>query len=437
MKPSQLAQTLQSVLTPYQNRKRWVVALSGGLDSTVLLHAVAAMEKRPELCALHIHHGLQSQADQWQRQCESLCRDLGVAFSALNVTVVAGSGPEAAARDARYQAFSEFLQCGDVLLQAHHQDDQVETLFLRLLRGTGVDGMQGIPESRALADAELVRPLLLLPREELERYAELSQLSWVEDPSNSDERFDRNFLRQRILPLLEERWPAYRETVTRFARHASEAGGNTSTDISGLLQSSGSAYAALDVELLRAMAETGRKTAIRQWLSQRDLRPTEAQLKAIQRDMVFASRDAEPLIELGSVQLRRFEQRLYLTELADFDAAYQQHWDFSQPLLIPGAGWLSAEACEQGGLQADSVLVRLRRGGERCTPLGRRHSRSLKKLLQEHHIAPWRRDRLPLLFVGEELAAVADLWVCEGHAGLNNADLPTATGWRLRWSPME
>ena len=161
------------------------------------------------------------------------------------------------------------------------------------------------------------------------------------------------------------------------------------------------------------------------------------QLKAIQRDLVFSSPDAEPLVTLGEFQLRRFEQRLYLTRLAEFDPGYQQHWDFRQPLVIPGVGMLSAEACDQGGLQADRVTVRLRRGGERCKPVGRSHSRSLKKLLQDYRIAPWRRDRLPLLYVGEELAAVADLWVCEGHASLEGANSAAAPGWRLHWAPRE
>lgn len=437
MTPSQLAQTLQSVLKPYQNRARWIVALSGGLDSTVLLHALAAMSPRPPLCALHIHHGLQAQADHWLQHCESLCGELGVSFSAQRVSVNGADGLEAAARAARYQAFSEFLQKGDLLLQAHHLDDQVETLFLRLLRGTGIEGMRGMPEHRPLAKGELLRPLLSLPRVELERYATAHQLVWVDDPSNRDERFDRNFLRQAVLPLIEERWPGYRDTVARFSRHAREAQIARADSDAAFIRSPDSVYALLDIEQLRALAEPERKTLVRQWLLQRELRPSEAQLKAIQHSLIFSSNDAEPMVELGGFQLRRFEQRLYLTEMTDFDAAYQQRWDFRQPLHIPGAGYLSAEICQQGGLQADSVLVRLRQGGERCHPVGREHSQSLKKLLQEHRIAPWRRDRLPLLYVGEQLAAVADLWVCEGYDAPAKSSLSSAPGWRLHWSPQE
>ncbi|MFT5576898.1 MAG: tRNA(Ile)-lysidine synthase [Bermanella sp.] len=413
-----LAQTLQSVLTPYTDRKRWVVALSGGLDSTVLLHALAAMESRPALCALHIHHGLQGQAEQWLQHCESLCGDLDILFSALRVTVNAGAGPEAAAREARYQAFSGFLQTGDVLMQGHHLDDQVETLFLRLLRGTGIDGMQGIPPYRRLAEAELLRPLLSLPRSALEAYANANQLHWIEDPSNADERFDRNYLRQRVLPLIGERWPAYRDTVGRFSRLAGQANTVSQDHKGAISHSSESLYARLDLVLLRAMANADRNATIRHWLSQYELCPSEAQLEAIHAGLVFSSGDAEPLFELGSVQLRRFREQLYITKLADVDASFERCWDFGQPLLIPGAGCLRAEISEQGGLVVDKVVVRLRQGGERCRPAGRGHSQTLKKLLQEYEVPPWLRDRLPLLYTETgELAAVADLWICEGFTG--------------------
>ena len=438
MKPSQLAQTLQSVLSPYQNRKRWVVALSGGLDSTVLLHALAKLERRPELCALHIHHGLQAEADQWQRHCAALCGELGVAFASRNVSVTTGSGPESAARDARYQAFSEFLGQGDVLLQAHHQDDQVETVFLRLLRGTGLDGMQGIPAYRTLGEAELLRPLLSLPRAALELYAREQKLQWVEDPSNADSRFDRNYLRQQVLPLIEARWPGYRETVARFSRHASEAAADRKPVADGLIESPDSMYPIVALDALKALAEPDRKALLREWLTACKLQPGEAQLAAIQRDLVFSSGDAEPLIELQGYQLRRYQQRLYITRLAPCDPDFQQHWDFKEPLHIPGAGRLRAEACDPGmGLQAESVVVRLRQGGERCRPRGRKHSQSLKKLLQEHHIAPWRRDRLPLLYVGDQLAAVADLWVCEGFAAPAQGKAGGTPTWHLYWSPQE
>lgn len=432
MKPSTLAQTLRVKLSPFCHSRRWVVAYSGGLDSSVLLHALAAMESRPEVHALHIHHGLQAQAEQWLEHCKAFSASLGVNFSAIRIAVAAGAGPEATAREARYQAFSDFLQSGDLLLQAHHLDDQIETLFLRLLRGTGIEGMQGIPERRELAEGELLRPLLSLPRADLERYAERERLNWVEDPSNADQRFDRNFLRQRVLPTIAERWPAYRDTLARFSAHATESLVNTVSFAGGVRGS-----ARLELAALKAMAEPERKAALRHWLLQAGLRPGAAQLEAIQRGLVFAGVDAEPLIELGNIQLRRFDGWLYITTLPAVDPAFDQYWDLQQPLTIPGAGTLRAEACADGGLIADSVQVRFRRGGERCKPVGRGHSQTLKKLLQEYRVAPWRRDRLPLLFVDNQLAAVADLWVCEGFAANSESHSAGARCWRLQWSPLE
>lgn len=435
MKPATLAQTLQPILSPFLHHSRWVVAYSGGLDSTVLLHVLATMKSRPELCALHIHHGLQEQADQWLQHCETVCERLGVSFSAVRVTVNSGAGPEAAARAARYQAFSAFLQSGELLFQAHHLDDQIETLFLRLLRGTGIDGMQGIPMRRDLGKGELLRPLLSLPRAELEQYAGLQQLSWVEDPSNADARFDRNFLRQRVLPLIEERWPAYRDTLARFSVHAAESVTHSAVAVGAASTKRTSGFSTLALGPLESMAEAERKSVLRHWLLQADLRPSAAQLAAIQRGLVLAAQDAEPLIELGAVQLRRFDGQLHITALPAVDAEFEQGWDFKQPLLIPGAGTLSAEACASGGLAADQVLVRFRRGGERCQPSGRGHSQTLKKLLQEYRVEPWRRDRLPLLYVGDQLAAVADLWVCEGFASADHPDSLTSGRWQLSWSP--
>lgn len=421
-----MTQTLQSRLAPYGDCRRWLVAYSGGLDSTVLLHALAQLEPRPPLCALHIHHGLQPDADAWQAHCEATCAALGLVCHSLRVQVEAdGDGPEAAARRARYRAFEDFLQPGDLLLQAHHLDDQVETRLLRLLRGTGVEGFRGIPEYRPLGQAALLRPLLTLPRPELEAYAREQSLNWIEDPSNADTRFDRNYLRQRVLPLIAERWPAYRQALQRFSGHLAEG---QVLPVADVQRQADSARPVIDLDALRALDEAGRNRALRHWLAPRV--PSAAQLREIQRSLLWSAADAEPVFELGGLQLRRFRDRLYQTELGSFDPDFVADWDFQSPLVIPGAGVLEAERCQRGGLAASQVRVSLRRGGERCRPAGRGHSQSLKKLLQASAVAPWRRDRLPLLYCDQELVAVADLWVCEGAVA-------TAEGWRLHWLPEE
>ncbi|NLC09122.1 MAG: tRNA lysidine(34) synthetase TilS, partial [Gammaproteobacteria bacterium] len=198
-------------LKPWQRAPAWCVAFSGGLDSTVLLHILATQippSSRPALRAVYIHHGLQQAAEDWPAHCQSVCEQLGVALSVIKIKVAQQASVEQAARNARYAAYAEHLQPEELLLMAQHQDDQAETLLFRLLRGSGVTGLQAIPRQRALGQAHLLRPLLGIARQELEDYAQQHQLNWVEDPSNAEEYFDRNFLRRQIIPLLKQRWPA-------------------------------------------------------------------------------------------------------------------------------------------------------------------------------------------------------------------------------------
>ncbi len=412
---------LLELLEPYLDRPRWVVAFSGGLDSTVLLHALNTLSERPPLHALHIHHGLQAEADDWQRHCEGFAKSQGIAFHALAVSVDDNASVEEAARRARYEAFDSFLEAGDVLLQAHHLDDQAETLLLRLFRGTGLEGLKGMPRERELGDALLVRPLLGLSRSELENYAHQHQLDWIEDPSNRDTSFDRNYLRHNILPQVEARWPAYRNTLARLAGLAATALPEDS--LSNLtFHTRKSAWTALDLEALRSLDEGDRNAALRQWLSQAGLTPSLAQLQALQKSMLWSSPDAEPVFELGEFQVRRFKEALYITQLEPFDAKLELTWDGGSVLELPGAGKLSA----LGGDQPERFTVRFRRGGERCQPAGRAHSQRLKKLLQERGVPPWRRDRLPLIYLDNELAAVADLWVCADY-------VERLSTWRFVW----
>ncbi|WP_372748457.1 tRNA lysidine(34) synthetase TilS [Litorivivens sp.] len=414
---------LLDTLKPYLDRPRWVVAFSGGLDSTVLLHALTRLKEHPSLHALHIHHGLQAQADDWQRHCKQFAESLGVSFHTANVSVDDCASVEDAARRARYAAFGDALNAGDVLLQAHHLDDQAETLLLRLFRGTGLEGLKGIPTARELGDAILVRPLLGLSRAELEDYAREHQLSWIEDPSNHDTGFDRNYLRHNVLPQVEARWPAYRATLARLASLAESALPEDS--ISNLtFHTRTSTWSALDLESLRSLDEGSRNAALRQWLSQTGLTPSLAQLQALQKSMLWSSADAEPVFELGEFQVRRFKEVLYITSLTPFDPSLELAWDGGSVLDIPGVGKLSAV----GGSQPERFTVHFRRGGERCQPAGRAHSQRLKKLLQESDVPPWRRDRLPLIYLDGELAAVADLWVCADYA-------ERLAEWRFVWEP--
>ncbi len=206
MKPTLSAKLLHA-LAPWRKAPAWHIAFSGGLDSTVLLHLLASAEALPPLSAVHVHHGLQSAADTWPSHCQSICDRLGVPLRVMRVQVQPGASLERAARDARYRAFTEVIGAGEVLLTGQHRDDQAETLLFRLLRGAGVRGAAAMPVHRPLAGGHLVRPLLDVSRTELVAYADEHQLKWIEDPSNADMQFSRNYLRHRVIPTLTERWP--------------------------------------------------------------------------------------------------------------------------------------------------------------------------------------------------------------------------------------
>lgn len=422
-----LTDHLASKLQPYQGR-RWRVAFSGGLDSTVLLHALAALQPTPLLQAIHIHHGLQAQADDWQQHCAEACAGLGIEYVCLKVTVEPGASQENAARQARYQAFEEALEDGDLLLQAHHLDDQIETMLLRLFRGTGLEGLRGIPETRPLGAGLICRPLLALPRAELAAYAQVHGLHWVDDPSNSDSRFDRNFLRTQVLPLIAQRWPGYRGNMARFSGlvEASiaieERWAVEQSWLAGVGHVDRSPF---PIAALTPLNTGQRQRLLRHWLAQWQIVPTLAQVQSV-LEAAFAEPGAQPLVELAGKQLRRFQDHLYVTALVDFDPQARWHWDGAAPLVLPGAGCLTVER----GASAEPLTftVTFRQGGERFQPEGRAHSQQMKKLLQEAAIPPWRRGRLPLIFVGDELVAVAGLGVHQQWAA-------RLSGWRFHWRP--
>lgn len=419
----------------------WYVAFSGGLDSTVLLHLLHRWCKghaeAPPLTAIHVNHGLQASADDWQLHCQWLCRMLGMPLLCRQASIEAGSrGIEAAARDARYEIFEQQLQAGAVLFQGHHLDDQVETFFLRLLRGAGVQGLAAMPATRPLGAGRLVRPLLDLPRARLEAYAVEHGLHWVEDPSNEDERMDRNFLRAQVLPLLASRWPGYRQTVSRAGEHLAGA----AELLTQLLPRPATVRSVMGdpgiplTELFGAAPE-GATLRLRQWLRGRGLpAPDQSLLAEFLRQLREAGTGSKPSLQCSAYTLQRYREAIYLLP----DAAGQ---GAIEPFLLgpgevyqlPGAGQLGLEEAATIGLSLapdERLRVSWRQGGERCRPRGRAGSASLKKLLQERGVPPWWRDRLPLLYLDGELLAVAGLWLCESSRLAARAE-----GGRSLWQP--
>lgn len=422
--------------------QRWLVGFSGGLDSTVLLHALSHMPEHPPLLAVHIHHGISVNADAWARHCQQKAADWGVELALVKVTVDRQQASlEDAARRARYRVFDELLQAGDGLLLGHHQDDQAETLLLRLMRGAGPRGLGAMAPLRTQGQGLLLRPLLTLSRALLEAYAHEQQLTWVDDDSNTDEGFDRNFIRSQISPLLARRWPGFAAGWARSAQLCREQDALlqelATADLDGLDVRFTRGGLSLDLAGLRALSRARRHNVLRQWCDGLQLPlPTQMALQAVEQQLLFADTDSQADVSWEGLSLRVFRQRLYLLpalpplSLSTAPMAL----GVGESVTLAGVGELRllpvAPELAVAGLDPQrQYRVRIREGGERCHPLGRRHSQTLKKLLQEAGLEPWLRERLPLLYCDDELAAVADLWVCQGFAA------PAGQGLQLCWQP--
>jgi len=405
--------------------RRWCVAFSGGLDSSVLLHALSQLRHEYDdarLRAIHIHHGLHADADDWAMRCQDFARELDVPLETLQVDVdrASGEGIEAAARRARYAAFAETLSPGEVLLTAHHADDQVETFLLRLMRGSGVRGLSGIAVQTRFGSGELVRPLLAVSRAELERYGSVHGLNWVEDPSNADTALDRNYLRHEVLPVLMQRWPGLRSAVGRSARLLGEAGewlDAAAAQDSEVIVRDG----LLDVQALLELDEYRQRNLVRYVLHTRGLMPpSEARLRAGLEQLLTARADRQPILEWADGQIRRYRGRLYVldasfaVEADRMPLAVEYAWDGKSPLdLGPLRGRLSFDRPLDGGSTGADLCVRFRQGGERGLMADGSHHAKLKKVFQSRGVVPWMRAHVPLLFDGDELLSAGDLWLSD------------------------
>jgi tRNA(Ile)-lysidine synthase len=407
--------------------RRFLLACSGGLDSTVLLHALAALRGRlapAEIIAVHVDHGLHAQSSAWSAHCARACDALGLPCMRLSVAArpARGVSPEDAARRARYAALAAQLVPDDVLLTAHHQDDQAETLLLQLLRGSGPRGLAAMPVRSELGAGVLLRPLLDFERADLQRYARAHKLTWIEDHSNADTGFDRNYLRHEVMPRLLARWPAMARTLSRSARHCAEAAALirevAADDLHAVRDPEGNN---LDLRGLTRLSVERQRQVLRAWIEVSGLPlPDSRQLAHIFTDVIATGMDATPVQRWPGVELRRYRERLYLMPpLVVHDSRGVYPWSLDSPLDIPGIGVLRAQAVMGEGLSSrtlrqGAITVRFRRGGERVKPARRSHTHALKHLLQEAGVPPWQRDRVPLIYCGEVIAAVVGLCVCEG-----------------------
>jgi tRNA(Ile)-lysidine synthase len=434
--PASLANTLGGLAQV----RRYLIAYSGGADSHVLLNALSRIrgELDAELLAVHVDHQLQPQSADWARHCAEVASAYGIPYLSLRVQVETAGGEslEAAAREARYAALQGLMQAGDALLTAHHQDDQAETLLIQLLRGAGPRGLSAMAAQGRFGPGWLLRPLLGFSRAQLQAYAEGEGIEWVEDPSNADTRYDRNFLRHELMPLLKGRWPSAAQTLSRAARHQAEAvemmDELAQRDLCMQVRDT------LPVSALLGLSEARQKNLLRYWIHANHYPlPAERRLESILSDLLPAAQDANPVVCWSGAQLRRYRDTLYLqTPLPLHDPGLALAWDGGELAIASAPGVLEGVEVVGQGLRVDCfeghrVELRFRQGGETCRPQGRGVTRDVKKLMQEAGIPPWLRGRLPLVYVDGELAAIPGVCLAEDYvAGAGEKGIEPRWNWR-------
>lgn len=409
------------------------VAFSGGPDSTALLHALAELPKARArgLRAIHVDHGLHAQSTAWAEQCRLACAGLTLPLDVQRVQVQTGKGHglEAAARQARYDAFSAQLHPGEILVLAHHRDDQAETVLLKLLRGAGPEGLGGMRAWRPFSRGHLWRPLLGLDRAALRAYVDAAGLTFIDDPSNDDTRLARNHLRHEILPRLARHWPQAVDSIVHSAALASAAAealqlqwmtafGTLHDPHTGSVDAAG--WLALHPALREPMLDY--------WVHARGLpAPTTAQRQQIERQC-HARSGQQPCIQWPGAELHIWRGRLWShAPMPPFDLDWRAPWR-GEPMTLPDGSRLSL--ADGDTRLAAPLELRLRQGGERIKPAGNPHTRELRDLFQQGMIPPWRRIGCPLLYAGNELVAVADRWISDRGMALFQA-----AGTLPSWTP--
>ena len=415
---SSVSDRLSTQLTP---NRRVTVALSGGVDSVVLLHLLHRLQSELPffLSTIHVNHQISPNAGDWAAFCVALCAKLQVPLKVKKVQVPRRSkaGLEASARTLRYQAFAELgTEC---LLLAHHLDDQAETVLLNLLRGAGVRGAAAMPLVRDQEKgAPIIRPLLDVPRAALVAYAKRYRLTWIEDESNLDEAFARNFLRHAVLPVIEQRFPAYRQTLTRAAGHFAEAN-SLLDELAAIDLAHAVRDGKLKLTLLQQFSPARAKNLLRAYFAAQGLPALDAErLQDWMHQLINARGDSQVTLGVAGLELRRYRGEVWIEPSTRVPAAdWQVVWRGERELAVPELSglWSMAPVVGEGmsaeKLNAAPLTLRLRQGGEKLKPECNRPRRSLKKLLQEAAIPSWQRERLPLLYSGEILVAAPGIGI--------------------------
>lgn len=403
-------------LARFAQFNKLIVGFSGGLDSTVLLHALSAhLDLRFKLIAVHVNHGISPNAASWQNHCEQWCSQYGIALIRESVQFNRSANVEERARIARYAAFASLMTTDACLILGHHQDDQAETVLLQLFRGAGIDGLAAMTEWGNFSTGVLARPFLKCSRSQLERYAVQHQLTWIEDESNQDSSYSRNYLRRQIMPMLLEKWPGVVKTIARTAIHCQQAKNNLDAlaeydfSMSQTAEHEELRSNSLFIEPLLDLNIERLANILRVWLRNNQVQfPATPIFNRLIYEVIFARHDAVPEVSWGNNLIRRYQNRLFLDKKNEINLPTCTEWvEFPAPLTIETAEInLFAKEMRQGLSipNGAKLVIKFRQGGEIFNWHGQ--SKQLKKLLQEWGVPPWLRDRVPLVYVDDQLAAV-------------------------------
>lgn len=386
------------------------IGFSGGLDSMVLLNLLASHpDIHSKLSAIHVNHGLSPYADEWEVFCKIQAQQLGIQFQSHQVRLNSCSNIESKARTLRYDVFESYINTDqDALVLAHHKNDQAETLLLNLFRGSGLKGLSAMTETSSFGGGELIRPLLSYSRDEVYEYALSHQLSWIDDESNNDTCFSRNFIRHDLLPLIQKKWPAVVNNIVRTSILCQMAEAQMTEQAKedvddGCLQSR-----VLSLSLLKKLDENRINYALRYWFEINKVQmPDKKHLEVLKREVIFAREDSTPNFTLGDMTIKRFQDKLYLlndnVNVHFTDISWN---DFPNDIVLNGLGTLHAKPSDKGFREnsGTSIKVGFRKGGEHFKLNG--HTKNLKKWMQEWSIPPWKRGHIPLIIVDGELAVV-------------------------------
>tara|TARA_Y100001970_G_scaffold183889_1_gene223631 strand:+ start:773 stop:2101 length:1329 start_codon:yes stop_codon:yes gene_type:complete len=402
------------------------VAYSGGLDSTVLLHALSRETTlKSKINAIHVNHSISPDSDKWEELCKKNADELGVKFFSYKLEELE-IVTEDNLRKIRYEKFDHWASSNDLILTAHHKDDQVETILFRFMRGTGLNGLKGIPAWRKDGNSQFHRPLLDVSKRELYEYAQNNKLKWVEDESNRDIDIYRNFIRNKLLPTIKDKWPKAEKSILHLSSEATRSNKILKSVAKEDLERLAVKENSYDLNKYLSLPEERAENLLYFLINYEiGLEANSNYLKEIDRSLRNSSNldkiefplTAKENNNIFKLKVLEEEIRFLLEE--DFhklDSSYVSDWDLNSKLEIP-SGFLNVEKIKGEGIddlyQNQKIYVKGRTGGERCKPFGRNKSQKLKKLFQEYEIPPWQRDRLPLIYIGPKLAAVGDLWVCE------------------------